>query len=193
VDNSVFGARPHENASQINGTQSQMACSVERAPFFGAIQPTLQRRQGIATGISSSTTAALVLYPGEINDSQLESWPRLIDAFDWRQPSAPPAALFPADLLPSRHAARQAQAAGLTPRAVLDKLAAIQMLDVHFATTDGRTLILSRCTELNADQKLLVKHLIPASTAHHRQRRSGAPRCGPVDVVETFAGGRWFY
>jgi transposase len=50
-------------------------------------------------------------------------------------------------------------APGLTPRAVLDKLASIQMLDVHFPTTDGRTLILSRYTELNADQKLLVKQL----------------------------------
>jgi hypothetical protein len=42
---------------------------------------------------------------------------------------------------------------------VLDKLAGIQMLDVHFPTTDGRTLILTRYTELNADQKLLVKRL----------------------------------
>jgi hypothetical protein len=50
-------------------------------------------------------------------------------------------------------------APGLTPRAVLDKLAAIQMLDVHFPTTDGRTLILSRYTELNVDQKLLVRQL----------------------------------
>jgi len=50
-------------------------------------------------------------------------------------------------------------APGLTPRAVLDKLAGIQMLDVHFPTTDGRTLILSRYTELSADQKLLVKRL----------------------------------
>src|SRR5215472_11433753 len=50
-------------------------------------------------------------------------------------------------------------APGLTPRAVLDKLAAIQMLDVHFPTTDGRKLILSRYTELNADQKVLVKQL----------------------------------
>jgi hypothetical protein len=50
-------------------------------------------------------------------------------------------------------------APGLTPRAVLDKFAAIQMLDVHFPTTDGRTLILSRYTELNADQKLLAKRL----------------------------------
>jgi transposase len=48
---------------------------------------------------------------------------------------------------------------GLTPRTVLDKLCAVQMLDVHFPTTDGRTLILSRYTELNADQKLLVRQL----------------------------------
>jgi transposase len=50
-------------------------------------------------------------------------------------------------------------AAGLTPRAVLDKLAAIQMLDVHFPTTDGRTLILSRHTEPNTDQKILIQQL----------------------------------
>ena len=40
-----------------------------------------------------------------------------------------------------------------------DKFAAIQMLDVHFPTTDGRTLILSRYTELTADQKILVRQL----------------------------------
>jgi transposase len=48
---------------------------------------------------------------------------------------------------------------GLTPRAVLDKFAAVQMLDVHFPTTDDRTLVLSRYTELNADQKILVRQL----------------------------------
>jgi transposase len=50
-------------------------------------------------------------------------------------------------------------APGLTPRAVLDKLAAVQMLDVHFPTTDGRMLVLTRYTELNTDQKLLLKQL----------------------------------
>jgi transposase len=50
-------------------------------------------------------------------------------------------------------------ATGLTSRAVLDKLAAIQMLDVHFPTTDGRTLILSRYTEPNDDQRLLLERL----------------------------------
>ena len=50
-------------------------------------------------------------------------------------------------------------APGLTPRAVLDKFAAVQMLDVHFPTTDVRTLILSRYTELTAEQKMLVQQL----------------------------------
>jgi transposase len=50
-------------------------------------------------------------------------------------------------------------AAGLTPRAVLDKLAAMKMLDVHFPTTDGRTLILSRHTEPDTDQKILIRQL----------------------------------
>src|SRR5205085_9507604 len=50
-------------------------------------------------------------------------------------------------------------ASGLTPRAVLNKMAAIQMLDVQFPTTDGRTLILSRHTELSSEQKLLVSQL----------------------------------
>lgn len=50
-------------------------------------------------------------------------------------------------------------APGLTPRAALDTLGGVQMLDVHFPTTDGRTLILTRYTELDAEQKLLVKRL----------------------------------
>ena len=74
-------------------------------------------------------------------------------------------------------------AGGLTPRAVLDKFAAIQMLDVHFPTTDGRTLILTRYTELSADQKLLVRQLNldlppqppPRITAAHSVQRAPTP------------------
>lgn len=50
-------------------------------------------------------------------------------------------------------------ALGLTSRAVLDKFAAIQMLDVHFPTTDGRTLIMSRVTQPEAHQKILLDKL----------------------------------
>jgi len=40
----------------------------------------------------------------------------------------------------------QALARGLTPRAVLETLAPIQMLDVTFPTTDGRRLVMPRYT-----------------------------------------------
>jgi len=50
-------------------------------------------------------------------------------------------------------------AGGLTPRAVLEKFAAIQMLDVHFPTTDGRRLILSRYTQPEVDQRILLEQL----------------------------------
>src|SRR6266699_2214259 len=50
-------------------------------------------------------------------------------------------------------------AGGLTPRAVLDKLATVQMLDVNFPTTDGRTLVMRRYTDLGPEQKLVVKQL----------------------------------
>lgn len=50
-------------------------------------------------------------------------------------------------------------APGLTPRAVLEKFGTIQMLDVHFATTDGRTLILSRYTHPEPDHRLLLEQL----------------------------------
>jgi transposase len=50
-------------------------------------------------------------------------------------------------------------APGLTPRSVLGKMAAIQMVDVHLPTTDGRTVILSRHTEPEPDQVLLLQQL----------------------------------
>jgi transposase len=53
----------------------------------------------------------------------------------------------------------QRHAPGLTPRAVLEKLATIQMLDVSFPTTDGRTLVMPRYTEPDADQALLLHQL----------------------------------
>ena len=52
-----------------------------------------------------------------------------------------------------------ALAPGLTPRAVLEKLAVIQMIDVELPTTDGRTVILSRRTEPEGDQRLLLQTL----------------------------------
>jgi len=50
-------------------------------------------------------------------------------------------------------------APGLTPRAVLEKLAGIQMLDVSFPTTDGRRLVMPRYTEPDSEQALLLHQL----------------------------------
>jgi hypothetical protein len=50
-------------------------------------------------------------------------------------------------------------APGLTPRAVLEKFRALQMIDVHLPTSDGRTLILSRYTQPESDLQLLLKQL----------------------------------
>jgi hypothetical protein len=57
-----------------------------------------------------------------------------------------------------RHRLRM-HAPGLTPRAVLEKLVGIQMLDVSFPTTDGRRLVMPRYTEPNPEQALLLHHL----------------------------------
>jgi len=53
----------------------------------------------------------------------------------------------------------QALAPGLTPRAVLEKLAPIQMLDVCLPTTDGRWLIMPRYTQPEPDQALMLHQL----------------------------------
>jgi transposase len=50
-------------------------------------------------------------------------------------------------------------APGLTPRSLLEKFAAIQMIDVHFPTTDGRELVFSRYTQPEKDHKLLLAQL----------------------------------
>ena len=57
-----------------------------------------------------------------------------------------------------RHKLRQ-KAPGLTPRSVFEQLAAIQMLDVKFPTTDGHTLIFERYTTPDKVQKLLLTQL----------------------------------
>jgi hypothetical protein len=52
-----------------------------------------------------------------------------------------------------------ALAPGLTPRSVIEKLSAIQMIDVRVPTTDGRELVLTRHTEPEPGQRLLLDQL----------------------------------
>ena len=50
-------------------------------------------------------------------------------------------------------------APGLTPRSVIDKFAAIQMLDVEIPTTDGQIICLTRYTEPEPELRLLLAKL----------------------------------
>lgn len=53
----------------------------------------------------------------------------------------------------------QSAAPGLTPRAALQSLAAIQMVDVEVPTTDGRMLLLRRHTEPETEQQMVLQKL----------------------------------
>jgi hypothetical protein len=50
-------------------------------------------------------------------------------------------------------------APGLTSRSVLEKFSAVQMLDVHMPTTDGRELTLTRYTQPEPELQLLLQRL----------------------------------
>src|SRR6266545_6758331 len=50
-------------------------------------------------------------------------------------------------------------APGLTTRSVLEQFAAMQMIDVHLPTTDGRQIILTRTTQPEPELKLLLDKL----------------------------------
>jgi hypothetical protein len=53
----------------------------------------------------------------------------------------------------------KSRASGLTPQAVLEKFAAVQMLDIHLPTTDGREIVLTRYTQPEKDLLLLLQQL----------------------------------
>ncbi|MCC6473482.1 MAG: IS1634 family transposase [Burkholderiales bacterium] len=53
----------------------------------------------------------------------------------------------------------KSHAPGLTPRAVLEKFAAVQMIDVQIPTTDGRELQLTRYTQPESELMLLLDKL----------------------------------
>jgi hypothetical protein len=50
-------------------------------------------------------------------------------------------------------------APGLTPRAVLEKLGRIQMVDMQIPTTDGRWLTMPRHTQPEAEQQMILARL----------------------------------
>ena len=91
--------------------------------------------------------------------------------------------------LVDKQSGARAHAGGLTSDAILKKVAAIQMIDVHLPTTDGRHIVLSRHTEPERDLALLLAQLgldLPAQPpprvyASGQIVRPRAKAAGPAD------------
>jgi len=78
-------------------------------------------------------------------------------------------------------------APGLTPRSVLEKLAAMQMIDVHIPTTDQREVILTRYTLPEPEQKLLLEKLKLKLPPQPPPEITAPPSTAkPAPVVQTF-------
>jgi hypothetical protein len=71
-----------------------------------------------------------------------------------------------------------ALAPGLTPRSTIEKFAAMQMIDVHVPTTDGRELLLTRYTDPAPELILLIERLKLALPAQP------LPRIATTQVVQ---------
>jgi len=79
----------------------------------------------------------------------------------------------------------EAHAPGLTPRAVLETLSGILMLDVHVPLADGRELVMPRYTQPEAEHRLVLEKLgwdLPPQPPP-RIRRSQVP--GPANRPDT--------
>ncbi len=70
-----------------------------------------------------------------------------------------------------------ALAPGLTARSALEKFAAVQMIDVHLPTTDGREIVLTRYTQPEPELQLLIDHL--KLTCRRSRRPRSPPRPSP--------------
>ena len=80
----------------------------------------------------------------------------------------------------------KAFAPGLTARSVLHKFAAVQMIDVHVPTTDGRELTLTRYTQPEPELKLLLDKLKLTLPAQPPPKISAAALATATPVVQTY-------
>ena len=75
-----------------------------------------------------------------------------------------------------------ALAPGLTPRSAIEKFAAVQMIDLHIPTTDGRELLLTRYTEPEPELALLLDKLKFALPAQPEPKISATQTAPPSPV-----------
>ena len=79
-----------------------------------------------------------------------------------------------------------ALAPGLTARRALEKFAAVQMIDVHLPTTDGREILLTRYTHPEPELQLLIDQLKLKLPPQPPPRITTADLNQPAAVVKTF-------
>ena len=79
----------------------------------------------------------------------------------------------------------QAHAPGLTPRAVLESLSGILMLDVHVPLADRRELVMPRYTQPEPDQQLVLEKLGWPLPPQPPPRIRRAQVAAPVTTRET--------
>src|SRR5215470_16769262 len=72
-----------------------------------------------------------------------------------------------------------ALAPGLTARSALEKFAAVQMIDVHLPTTDGRELVLTRYTQPEPELQLLINRLKFQLPPQPPPRITASPQSNP--------------
>ena len=80
-----------------------------------------------------------------------------------------------------------ALAPGLTARSALEKFAAVQMIDVHLPTTDGRQLLLTRYTQPEPELQLLIEQLKLQLPPQPPPKITAAAVARATDVVKTFS------
>ena len=79
-------------------------------------------------------------------------------------------------------------APGLTPRSIFEKFAAVQMIDVHIPTTDGRELQLTRYTQPEPELMLLLDRLkLELPQQPPPKITAGRHPTNPAAVVKTFS------
>ena len=75
-----------------------------------------------------------------------------------------------------------ALAPGLTPRSAIEKFAAVQMIDLHVPTTDGRELLLTRYTEPEPELALLLHKLKLLLPDQPRPKITASPSPPPTPL-----------
>jgi len=76
----------------------------------------------------------------------------------------------------------RALAPGLTPRSAIEKFAAVQMIDLHVSTTDGRELLLTRYTEPEPELALLLHKLKLALPDQPKPKITALPSPPPTPL-----------